>query len=378
MLHLFPSNQHFTIEQLKAGEHASTTLNLTENERATLAFCGEWLNGAASFTINTSGSTGAPKAIAVSRQQMEASASATAAAVGLRAGMHALVCMPARFIAGRMMLVRGFVVGMEMTVVEPSSNPLAHLPPASHFDFTALTPMQMSEIVASGELRVASGIAHDSIQNFSAILLGGGPVSASLEQALQQIQSPIYHTYGMTETVSHVALRRLNGEARSEDFRALPGVILGLDDRGCLNIRAPMTDDQLLQTNDIVELHNGDSFRWLGRWDNVINSGGVKVQVEKVENAVERFGAWEIGERRFFVSGLPDERLGEMVTLVLEGAPLDATTEQKVLQRLRASLQAYEAPRNIRYAERFTYTPTGKIDRKAIVESLNRGRKTGI
>ncbi|MFN8446139.1 MAG: AMP-binding protein, partial [Caldilineaceae bacterium] len=301
MIHLFPSNLQFTIEQVRSSQFSSDKLNLTENERETLAFCREWLSGVESFTVNTSGSTGTPKPIEVTRQQMEASALATVAAVGLQPGMQMLVCMPTRFIAGKMMLVRGLVVGMEMTVVEPSSNPLADLPAGVRFDFTALTPMQIGTVIADCGLRIADSISQSlnlqspisTLNAMHAILLGGGPVSATLEQQLQQIKAPIYHTYGMTETVSHVALRRVNGAEASEEFRPLPGVILGVDERGCLNIRAPMTSDQTVQTNDMVDLHANSSFHWLGRWDNVINSGGVKVQVEKVEQAIERLvGGW--------------------------------------------------------------------------------------
>lgn len=340
---------------------------LTENEIATLTFCHEWLNGAQLFTVNTSGSTGTPKPIQVTRQQMETSALATAAAVGLQKGMQSLVCLPTRFIAGKMMLVRGLVIGMKMTVVEPSSDPLVDLPPASHFDFTAMTPMQMAGVLAKDRF-------NNRLQDFHAILLGGGPVSQLLEEQLQPIRSPVYHTYGMTETVSHVALRRLNGAQASADFHPLPGVSLGIDERGCLNIRAPMTDDQLLQTNDLVDLHPDGSFRWLGRWDNVINSGGVKVQVEKVEQEIGKalagLGDREIGERHFFVAGIADERLGEVVTLFVEGRPLETDVEEQLLLRLRNRLQRYQLPRKIVYAPIFSQTPTGKIDRKTTLSQI--------
>lgn len=214
------------------------------------------------------------------------------------------------------------------------------------------------------------------LNSMHAILLGGGAISSALEEQLQLISAPIYHTYGMTETVSHVALRRLNGAERSEDFRPLPGVILGMDERGCLNIRAPMTNEQVLQTNDIVDLHADSSFRWLGRWDNVINSGGVKVQVEQVEQEIEReMGRWRGGEmkgRRFFVTGVSDETLGEKVALVVEGLPLSAEVEGQILTSLRNSLTRYEVPRAIVYAEHFSETPTGKIDRRATMGGLKR------
>jgi O-succinylbenzoic acid--CoA ligase len=205
-----------------------------------------------------------------------------------------------------------------------------------------------------------------------AILVGGAPVSAALEQQIQTLTAPVYHTYGMTETATHIALRRLNGPDASPWFHPLPGVAIDVDNRGCLRVKGPMTLDHWLQTNDLVELAPATchlppaTFRWLGRWDNVVNSGGVKVQVEIVEAAVEQ--AWlALGwpERRFFVAGLPDERLGEAVTLVVEGAPLAVEDEQALLAATQRRLERFQQPRRVIYSPRLVATATGKIDRRA-------------
>ncbi len=358
----------YTNDQLIHWSEAGEARPLSENTLDVLRFCQQWLAGETSFTINTSGSTGIPKPIVITREQMVASARRTGETLGLQLGQHALICMPTRYIAGRMMLVRGFVLGLAMTVVEPASDPLSGLPPDVHFDFTAVIPLQLQTLLNGPPYY------HTILNQMQAILIGGGPVSPALQKQLQIISAPIYHTYGMTETITHIALRRLNGAQASEAFTPLKGVELGVDNRGCLNIRSEITQDQAVQTNDIVELRPDNSFIWLGRWDNVINSGGVKVQVEKVENAVEQvlhaLDAQPLDERRFFVGALPDERLGETVTLVMEGTPLTQAQENAVGERLAYTLDKYEIPRRFYYVEHLAETPTRKIDRKTTLSRL--------
>ncbi|MEZ4661604.1 MAG: AMP-binding protein [Caldilineaceae bacterium] len=359
--HLILNGRVYDYAELAAGSSAHKNAVLSENAAATLQFCQQWLAGQDEFVINTSGSTGAPKPITLLREQMEASARATGQALGLHAGQRALICLPTRYIAGRMMLVRGFALGLHMTVVEPSSNPLLDLPADAHFDFTALTPMQLHTILNGPP-------AHWAIlTRMQAILIGGGPVSAALHHQLQPITAPLYHTYGMTETVTHIALRRLNGPQASDAFTPLPGVELGLDARGCLTIRAAVTRGETVATNDHVELRADGSFVWLGRLDNVINSGGVKVQVEKVESALEQvlfeFGDEKLARRRFFVGALPDERLGQMVAVIMEGEPLGEQVENTVKVALSRKLTRFELPRQFYYLPQLCETPTGKIDR---------------
>lgn len=345
---------------------------LSDNARAALDFCRRWLAGQQEFVVNTSGSTGAPKPISLRREQMEASARATGEALGLRAGKTALVCLPVRYIAGQMMLARGLVLGLAMTLVEPAGDPLAGLPPHAVFHFTAVVPLQLQTLLAG-----PPGY-RERLNQMQAILVGGAPVNAALEQHIQTLTAPVYHTYGMTETATHIALRRLNGPNASPYFHPLPGVAIGVDDRDCLRVKGPMTLDHWLQTNDLVELAPATCnqqpapchlqpapFRWLGRWDNVINSGGVKVQVEMVEAAVEQ-SLLALGwpERRFFVAGLPDERLGEAVTLVVEGAPLAVKDEQALLADTQRRLERFQQPRGVVYSPRLVETATGKIDRR--------------
>jgi O-succinylbenzoic acid--CoA ligase len=197
------------------------------------------------------------------------------------------------------------------------------------------------------------------------LLVGGAPADAALQQELRPLRVPVYLTYGMTETCSHVALRRLNGPEASASFRVLPGIAAGQDERGCLTLRGDVTDDQLIVTNDQVSLLDAHTFEWLGRADFVINSGGVKVPAEKVELVLDVALA-EIGEsRRCFVAGQPDERLGQAITAFIEGPALAATLEKQLRALLAERLGRYEQPRQFIYLPEFQVTATGKLNRAA-------------
>jgi O-succinylbenzoic acid--CoA ligase len=318
---------------------------------------------------------------------MEASARATGLALGLARGQHALVCLPTRYVAGRMMLVRCLVLGLRGFVVEPSSDPFADLDPAVRLDFAAFVPLQMQTLLDAALAAPGDSCYADDtdrafryrrlIEGMRAILIGGGPVAESLHKDVAQLAAPVFHTYGMTETATHIALRRLNGAARSDAFVPLPSVELALDGRGCLAIRGEITAGEWLQTNDLVDLHPDDTFVWLGRWDNVINTGGVKVQIETVEAAVAALQArrpdlpWR--DRRLAIAGLPDARLGQVVTLVLGGPPLTSREEAALADELRAGLDRFAVPRRFAYLPDLPQTPTGKIDRPALLGALAGG-----
>jgi O-succinylbenzoic acid--CoA ligase len=273
-----------------------------------------------------------------------------------------------------MMLVRGFELGLPLTIIAPVSRPLAQVAPGSRFAFTAMVPLQLQETLhgAPPELAMLDGM--------KAILIGGAPLSRILEDQLQRVKAPLYHTYGMTETVSHIALKRLNGPQRSDHFVPFDGVRLGRDERGCLTITGVLTRGEILHTNDLVELYDDGTFRWLGRLDNVINSGGIKVQIEKVETAIEtwltRYQAGRYAARRFFVGALSDPRLGQTVVAVVEGEPfgggptLSPEMATTLRQALQPALTPYEIPRQWHFVPELLETPTGKIDRLANLQRL--------
>ena len=375
----------WTEDELVAGgvEAGGVEAGAGEQVAATLAFWQAWQRGDATFAMQTSGSTGAPKPIRLTRAQMTASAQATGAALGLAAGMSALVCLPVRYIAGRMMLVRGFVLGLKLVVVEPSADPLATLPDDLAVDLAAFVPLQMQTLLDNALVaHNDSCFPDDTVRSFRyrrrleamhAILVGGGPVSPSLATQIRQLDVPVYHTYGMTETATHIALHRLNGATASAAFAPLPGVVTGVDGRGCLHLCGPMTGGEVIQTNDLVELQADGGFVWIGRWDNVINSGGVKVHVESVEAVIEGLAAEQpelgLARRRCFVAGLPDARLGQAVALIIEGDALSEDQTAQLRWALSQTLPRHHAPRELRYAPRFVETPTGKIDRSATLHA---------
>lgn len=330
--------------------------------RPALAFCQAWMRGDSEFLLHTSGSTGAPKPITLTRTQMEASARATAAALGLVPGLRFLVCLPTAYVAGRMMLVRGLVLDSEMILVAPSSDPLRDV--SQPIDFTAVVPLQLRTLLDGPDEKRAL------LDGARAILVGGAPVDAALEGAVSGLRAPVWQTWGMTETSTHVALRRLNGTQPDDAFHLLPGAEIRLDGRGCLAVRGPMTNGVWIQTNDLVAIAGERAFRWLGRVDNVINSGGVKVFAETVEAEIAEIMATLDQQasrepRRHFVTGVPDERLGETVALVIEGAPDSDQTQGALLAALRERLGPFRAPRVLLYVDQFSMTGTGKIARAA-------------
>jgi o-succinylbenzoate---CoA ligase len=342
-------------------ENNSTFIEIDSLWQDTLYFIKDWISGKQEFRISTSGSTGTPKEIILSREQMRASALATAQALDLSASYHALVCLNTKYIAGLMMIVRALEVGMNMTLIEPEANPLKSFLGNERFDFTAVVPLQLENMI--GSLPEKKGI----FDHFKCIIVGGAQVSSALNLKISEVSVPVYATYGMTETVSHIALQRLNGAEKKDYFTALERVELRLNENSCLAIKSPATKNEWIQTNDIVELIDAKRFRYLGRIDNVINSGGVKVHPERVEEEVEKV-LLELGiTSRFFVFGVDDELLGQRVVLFLEGGRLECTVEENLLGKVKDRVDLYNAPKELVYVPAFLETATGKIDKRKIV-----------
>lgn len=344
---------------------------LTAYERQTLCFCRRWLCGEDIFFLRTSGSTGQPKLIGLNRAQMIASAHLTGEALGLRRGDEALVCLPTNYIAGLMMLVRGFELGLSLIVITPRRNPLAGFSDDIAIAFTSLTSLQLQEILsATPEKRVV-------LNRMRAVLVGGSPIPEAVLKQIETLEVPVFHSYGMTETVSHVALKRLNGPSASEYFIPLKGVKTGLSSQGCLTISSVLTENQTLVTNDLVDLRTDGSFRWLGRIDNVINSGGIKIQAESVELVLARlfqtFSNGALSARRFFVGPLDHPEFGQAVVAVIEGQPLSQEMVAEIRVQLLKSklLTDYEIPRYYCFLPRLVETATGKINRRASLLALS-------
>ncbi|MCF2501762.1 AMP-binding protein [Dyadobacter sp. CY107] len=324
-------------------------------------FMQSWLNGQQTFTLQTSGSTGDPKPIEVQRRQLVSSAQMTGKALDLGKETRALVCLNVNYIAGLMMLVRGMELDWEMTIIEPSANPLLDVAENAVFDFAALVPLQLLAILDNSN-------TEDQVSRLGKILLGGAPVNVSLQRKIEALNIPVFQSYGMTETVSHIALRRLNGKNFSEDYHFLPNIDFGTDERGCLQISGPVTNGEIVQTNDLVEI-SGNTFKWIGRADNVINSGGVKIVLDKIDASVgEVFYDLKI-TNAFFNWSVPDEKLGQKLVLIIEG-PASVLGADGIIPEIRKRLSAYETPKHVYFVQHFSKTTTDKVDKRRTVQQL--------
>jgi len=309
-------------------------------------FLQNWFDDSDFIISHTSGSTGAPKEIRLLKTAMRNSARMTNTFFGLDETKTALLCLPASYIAGKMMLVRAIVGGFNLIAVKPKANPFKTLDFPIYF--TAITPYQLSYS--------AETLKTKPVQN---IIVGGGHVNSKMEEVAAEIPASMYETYGMTETCSHIALRCLNGAKRSDYFTSLEGVTIDLDERGCLVISAPHLLTNEIVTNDIVELHGTHNFRWLGRADSVINSGGVKIFPEQVEKKLGK-----IISSNFFIASLPDVKLGSKVVLVIESDRYTIEKMDDLKSRLAICLQKFEFPKEIYFLPTFIYSQSNKVLRK--------------
>lgn len=323
-------------------------------EEATFSFIREWLSGEENFDLTTSGSTGKPKTISLSRYQMMVSARRTSEKINLQKNSRALVCLDPGFIAGKMMLVRCLTLGLRIMAVDPTANPLIKVPVDKCVQFTAFVPYQVQAVLESKHPHL--------LNDLDKILIGGAPLSQSTQEQLDRYLCECYETYGMTETASHVALRLVNTKLKQPYFQVLPGIDIRLDNRGCLVISADYLPESVV-TNDLAEIVGEGKFLWLGRWDSIINTGGVKVTPEKVERELEAIFQKNNVHHRFFIAALPDEKLGQKVVLVLEGVQFSSELISQSLTVLRSTSSPYEVPKEVYSIPRFVTTETQKIDR---------------
>lgn len=305
-------------------------------------FISDWQSPSPTILVHTSGSTGKPKPMLVEKRRMEASARITCSFLGLQPGDSALLCMPLDYIAGKMMCVRSIVGGLRLMRVEPCGHPLQHLDEAP--TFAAMVPMQVyNSLQDDRELNILKQIKH--------LIIGGGAISSKLATALRSFPNAVWSTYGMTETLSHIALRPLSGEDASEWYTPFDGVEVSINQDGCLVINAPEVCAEPLTTNDIAEIDgDGRRFRIRGRRDNVVCSGGIKMQIEEIEAKLQAHT-----DIPLMITKRADEKFGETVVLLAECndmEPLKALCHQW--------LSKYELPHDYIYVERLPLTETGK------------------
>ena len=314
---------------------------LTENQdikQLVEQFYKEWQDATDYVITFTSGSTGKPREIKLKKEFMKASALASGKFFQFQKGQLTRLALSPQTIGGKMLLLRAWLHEMIIEVVEPSSHPLDNI--TTPIDFISLVPYQLEHILKK---------TPEELCNVRTVLLGGGPISNLLLERIQQLPCQVYASYGMTETMSHVALRNLK---TAVDFQAIPGVTFSTNENQQLTIHAPLIGVNHLETNDVVDLISDTTFIWKGRSDFAINSAGVKIHPEMVENALYPY----ISER-FFIIGEPDEVFGERVVLVIEGRKDDQPIPfEKIVSK-------YEIPKQIYYVHHFIETTSGKIDR---------------
>ena len=295
----------------------------------------------------SSGSTGDPKSFLLSREAMLLSAQRTLLFFKLQRGERVLLSLRVHYIAGKMIVVRALLGGLDLVLTEPSSRPMQKL--SGSIAFAAMVPLQIEE-----------SLNHDDpLERISKLLIGGGELHPATREKLSRMITPeVFEGFGMTETYTHFALKRINGTDPDSDFKLLEGVRIGLDKRACLEVEVPGITEGPLITNDLVEINKqGDGFSWLGRFDNLINSGGIKIIPELLEERIRECLGHEC-----LVLSEPDRKLGNRLVLVVEFEENDAPEDQW-LDKLRERLSPYELPRRLIVTPTLPRNPSMKPDR---------------
>lgn len=299
----------------------------------------DWLDNKDFIITKTSGTTGKPKPIELKKQAMVNSAIATGDFFNINSKDKALHCLPCQFIAGKMMFVRALILGLELDLV----NPQGKFELKKNYDFAAMVPLQVENNFIE-------------LTKIKKLIIGGAPPSSQLLYELKQLENiSVYETYGMTETITHIAAKNIHDEY----FKVLPNINIQIDERNCLVIDAPRINSKKIYTNDIVEIFQNNQFKWLGRIDNVINSGGVKLFPEQIEKKLESYIS-----KRFFVTSEEDLKLGNKVVLVIESEPFSISKE------IFENLSKYEHPKQIYFTAKFCETKTGKINREETIKKI--------
>lgn len=338
------NNNNYSFEELK--EVAYSLVKEGEPfERNAGDFLLDWLDDKDYLTVKSSGSTGTPKVIRIHKQAMVYSSIATGNYFKMEPGNTALHCLPTNYIAGKMMMVRAMILGLEIDLVEPSSLPI--FDDHKHYDFCAMIPMQIQNSI-------------NRLKNIKTIIIGGAPISQGLIDNLQSLKTKVYATYGMTETVSHIAIKPLNVKSKSPHYKVLEDIEISQDARNCLVVKAPKLSDEIIVTNDIVKLHSKTEFEFVGRIDNMINSGSIKIFPELVEETLR-----DKIKGRFIIASEPDPLLGEKVILILEG------TENSTNASTFEALDPYEVPKKIYTVEKFVVI-NDKIQRSKTLELIKK------
>ena len=336
-------HKNFKLNGISFSSNAELLIYAQELSFEIHLFLQSWFSNDDFIIVETSGSTGVPKEIKLLKKHMINSACATGDYFDLKENTSALLCLSVNYIAGKMMFIRALSLGWHLDVVHPDIHPLKDL--KKKYDFSAMVPLQVEHSI-------------NSLNLIKTLIVGGGVVSPNLQQKIQHSCCVVFATYGMTETITHIAVKKLNNfkkinssHVENSYYKILPNIEIYKDQRDCLVINAPKVSNKIIFTNDIVSLISETQFEWMGRFDTVINSGGVKLHPEKIEEKLAKIIA-----SRFFVAGISDSKLGKKLILVVEGNPQEINT-------MNVSLSKFEIPKEIYFVDKFVETKTRKIQR---------------
>jgi len=325
---------------------------LPDWEKGIYEFILNWFDESDFILQQTSGSTGTPKEIKLKKSAMISSANKTIHFFNLNDNDTAWLCLPIDYIAGKMMVVRALLGRLNLIISEPEGAPKL---PAQTIDFTAMVPLQVQKLLES----------KTSFLPIHKLIIGGAASNNSLLENIQQLPTEVYATYGMTETCSHIALQRLNGPTPDKQFKILDGISISQNDENCLVIHSPELSDKPIETTDLVELVSPSEFKILGRIDNIINTGGLKISPEKLESEISKI----IGKECLIVSQ-NDPLLGQKMVLVLEGKP-DNNLSKKILAQIKSIIGKHRSPKTVYLIDKFPRNNALKIDRKKVIKQLN-------
>ena len=352
----FSLHPEFKIENKKI-ESKEHLLSIVEKRYLNhYSFLKKWFDDTDEITVQTSGSTGEPKNIVFKKDSLIKSAFNTIHFFDLPPETKALLSLSSNFIAGKLMWIRAFVGGWNLYISEPSHKSVNKILQIQSFDFGAFVPLQVYQnFLLIGKIKK--------------LLIGGGSLSLNLQKQLTEQSNFIFSTYGMTETLTHIAVKPLTNPAVDfinfpvsllDYYHVMEGIEISTDKRGCLLVKAPYIDKNPIITNDLVEINDQHYFKWLGRYDNMIKSGGIKLFPEQIEKKLSPYI-----NKNFFVASMPDEKLGEKLILIIE------SEEQQIdLPDFLNFLDVYEFPKNIFYISSFLLTKSGKIKRKETLKKV--------
>lgn len=342
---------HLEKQKLTFGQLSSRNIieNISDDEKKVIKVITAWQEETLYFDLTTSGSTGNPATIQLQRERLLYSAKSSLQFLDPNSSFgNTLLCINPAFVGGLMVIVRALIADLDISVISPASK-FESLPPDQNYDLTSMVPIQLQYLLDH---------APEKLNQFNTILIGGAPLPQAYVQKLSNhTKLRVFQTYGMTETASHIALKNLSKNQKT--YNTLGDVLLETDERQCLRLKGTITDNEWIQTNDIVRLISSNEFEWLGRADFVINSGGIKIHPEILEEQLSSQIKFP-----FFVAGIEDSRLGERAVLLIE------TKSDYVPTIDFSKIDRYKRPKEIHCLSNFKYTESGKINRIKTLELI--------